>query len=579
MTAILNCPSSERDAQRRQRTALEREIGPAIKSGQIVPYFQPLVDLKTGAAIGCEVLARWRHPTYGLLLPWLFIPIAKGAGHISALTYALLRQAIQDAQAWPQALSISLNLSPLMVANDWLAADILQILNECNFPAQRLVLEITETTLIDHAPGAKAVLKSLRNLGVHISLDDFGGGYSGLSYLRKFDIDGVKLDRSFVQEILSDPHDQQLVGSIIRFCHGLGLSVTAEGIESVPTLRRLTELGCDIGQGYLLSKPKPNSGFLQYLRRHSDRRSRGVLAKIESRTSGEYRDGESDGSAIAGLKALDLLPAQIAVLDQEGNIISTNQAWNETADLRLARRRWNYLEECAAADGRGCIDGRVVGEGIGKILSRELNEFVATYSCPFDRRHHWFQISVRRPRISDEGIGALVMHVDVTALQHDHLTGLANRALFQSQAQYALDEALKNGSAVGVALIDLDGFKSINDQFGHAAGDKVLVEVAQRLSSAAREGELVARLGGDEFGAVSWIGSSEVSLGRLARDLKLALKRSFLVDGTQSYVSASIGTALYPTDGRTLRLLLKSADSRMYGLKRARKRQHEKWIA
>jgi diguanylate cyclase (GGDEF)-like protein len=291
------------------------------------------------------------------------------------------------------------------------------------------------------------------------------------------------------------------------------------------------------------------------------------------------RDGESNCDALAGLKALDLLPAQIAVLDQEGTIISTNQAWNETAALRLAKRRWNYLDECAAADSRGCIDGQVVGEGIAKILSRELNEFVATYSCPFDRRHHWFQISVRRPRISDEGIGAIVMHVGVTALQHDHLTGLANRALFQSQAQYALDEARHNASAVGVALIDLDGFKPINDQLGHAAGDKVLVEVAQRLSSAAREGELVARLGGDEFGAVTWIGSSEVSLGRLVRDLKLAFKRPFLVDGTQVYVSASIGAAPYSTDGPTLRLLLKSADSRMYGLKRSVKGRTEKWIA
>ena len=167
----------------------------------------------------------------------------------------------------------------------------------------------------------------------------------------------------------------------------------------------------------------------------------------------------------------------------------------------------------------------------------------------------------------------------LTALQHDHLTGLANRALFQSQAQYALDEARQDASAVGVALIDLDGFKPINDQFGHAAGDEIIVEVAQRLSSAAKDGELVERLGGDEFGAVTWIRSSEVSLGRLARNLRLAFKRPFLVNGTQTYVSASIGTALYPTDGQTLRLLLKAADSRMYGLKKAVKGRAEKWIA
>jgi diguanylate cyclase (GGDEF)-like protein len=282
---------------------------------------------------------------------------------------------------------------------------------------------------------------------------------------------------------------------------------------------------------------------------------------------------------MSALEALDLLPAQIAVLDPQGGIVFTNQVWDETAEGRLARRRWNYLEECRAAAERGCSEGRVVGEGIARILRREVGQFVATYSCPFDRRHHWFQISARPPRASDEGIGAIVMHTDVSALQHDHLTGLANRALFDSQTQYALDTARQSGSRVGLALIDLDGFKPINDQFGHAAGDKVLVEIAQRLSSAADSDALVARLGGDEFGVVTWLGCDEVALGRLARKIQLAFKQPYLVGGSKCYLSASIGTALYPVDGETLEALLKSADGRMYGLKRATKNRHEKWMA
>lgn len=280
-----------------------------------------------------------------------------------------------------------------------------------------------------------------------------------------------------------------------------------------------------------------------------------------------------------GFEAFDLLPAQIAVLDQQGAIIFTNQAWEKTADRRLAKRRWNYLNECKAAADRGCADGRMVGEAIGKILNRELDEFVATYGCPFDHRFHWFQISVRQPRASDEGIGAIVMHADVTALQHDHLTGLANRALFEAQARYILELARQNASRVGLALIDLDGFKPINDQFGHAAGDKVLIEVAQRLSFAATDDQLVARLGGDEFGVVTGIGSNEVTFGRLSRDLQFVFKEPYLVQNTNCFLSASIGMALYPADGETLELLLKSADSRMYGLKRALKSRHEKWIA
>jgi diguanylate cyclase (GGDEF)-like protein len=277
-------------------------------------------------------------------------------------------------------------------------------------------------------------------------------------------------------------------------------------------------------------------------------------------------------------EALDLLPAQIAVLDKQADIIFTNQAWKKTADGRLAKHRWNYLRECRAAADRGCADGRIVGEAIGKILSGKLDQFVATYNCPFDRWHHWFQISVRQPRLTDEGIGAIVMHTDVTSLQHDHLTGLANRALFEAQAHYVLDLARQNASTVGLALIDLDNFKPINDQFGHAAGDQVLVDVAQRLSSAARD-DLVARLGGDEFGVVTGIGCDEVALGRLSRDLSSAFEEPYVVCNTNCHLTASIGTALYPTEGATLKVLLKAADSRMFGLKRALKSRHEKWTA
>ena len=559
--------------QLRECTELGVEIGAAIKSGQILPYYQPLLDLRTGIVVGCEVLARWKHPTRGLLPPSTLIPVAKATGNITKLTYALLRQAAADAQSWPEALPISLNLSARMVEKK-LPAVILQVLEETAFPAHRIELEITERTLIERPHEAKVALQSLRDLGMRVKLDDFGVGYSGLSYLRQFNIDGVKIDRSFLAEILVDAHTQDLVEAMIRFCHSLGLSVTAEGIEDTATLERMTDLGCDIGQGYLFGKPKPNRGFLHYLR--------GIVGpnSLGSRGLTEPAGEESDHRVrTAGLEALDLLPAQIAVLDTRGDILFTNQAWEETAGRRLAKRRWNYLEECDAAAARGCPDGRTVGEGIAKILRRELRQFVATYSCPFDRRHHWFQISVSPARESDEGVGAIVTHTDVTALQHDHLTGLATRALFESQAQYALDAARQNASVVGLILIDLDGFKPINDQFGHAAGDQVLIEIAQRVTCAASDIGLVARLGGDEFGVVTWLGCNEVVLGRLSRDIQLVFKQPFLLNGTTTYLTASIGAALYPGDGETLARLLRSADSRMYGLKRARKSRHEKWIA
>ena len=572
---LMHTASHRRRDLRPEPTELEVEIGAAIESGHIHPCYQPLVDLRTGIVVGCEVLARWKHPTRGLLPPSEFIPAAKATGDIRKLTNALLRQAVADAQSWPDDLSMSLNLSARMV-DKRLPAEILPVLAETGFPSRRLVVEITEKTLIERPNEAKVALQSLRDLGIRVHLDDFGVGYSGLSYLRQFALDGVKIDRSFLREILTDVHTRDLVDAMVRFCHSLGLSVTAEGIENTATLNQMTQLGCDVGQGYLFSKATPNRGFLRYLRQFAgnnplDRASRDLA---------QGPCNESDApTGTTGLEALDLLPAQIAVLDPHGDVLFTNQAWEETAEGRLAERRWNYLEECHAAADRGCPDGRTVGDGIASVLNRGLRQFVATYSCPFDRQHHWFQISVRQPRKTDEGVGAIVMHTDVTALQHDHLTGLANRALFESQAQYALDMARQNASAVGLALIDLDDFKPINDRFGHLAGDEVLVALAQRLNFATKDRGLVARLGGDEFGVVTWLGCDEIFLSRLSRDLQLAFKEPFTLNGATTYLAPSIGTALYPSDGETLSDLLRTADSRMYGLKRARKSQHDKWIA
>ena len=255
----------EMDEQLRQRVELEREIGPAIQNGHIVPYYQPLIDLRSRSVIGCEVLARWEHPSRGLLPPSSFIQVAEATGNINQLTYALLRQAIEDTRAWPETLTLSLNLSPLMIANRWLSAEIMRVLTECSFPAHRLELEITETLLIEHASEARAVLTSLRNLGVSIALDDFGTGHAGLSYLRDFEFDRVKIDRSFVTGLLSNRKDLKLVATIIEFCHTLGLKTTAEGIESFELRDRLTALGCDVGQGYVFCKPKPSREIARYL--------------------------------------------------------------------------------------------------------------------------------------------------------------------------------------------------------------------------------------------------------------------------------------------------------------------------
>ena len=277
--------------------------------------------------------------------------------------------------------------------------------------------------------------------------------------------------------------------------------------------------------------------------------------------------------------AFDLLPAKIAVLDRQGNIVFTNRAWYDTAQCKFDALNWNYLSECEAAADRGCQEARVIGEDLSKLLRGQLSEFVATYACPYDRRHHWFQIAARRARAADPEYGAVVMHTNVTALQYDHLTGIANRALFEAQSRYVLTLAREQSAMAGIVLIDLDGFKPINDQFGHAIGDKVLMQVADRLSAATAEEQLIARLGGDEFGIVTGVERDEVALGRLRRELGLAFSEPFLVEDMPWRLSASIGTATYPADGETFALLMGTANSRMYDSKGTHKRRNEKWRA
>jgi diguanylate cyclase (GGDEF)-like protein len=245
------------DEMLQERVQLEREIKGAIAKGQIVPYYQPLVDLTSHKILGYEILARWNHPERAVILPDVFIPIAEDTNTIGDLTYSVLAQAVRDAKAWPSDVFLSLNLSPRQFADPWLAQRILAILTEAGFPPQRLEIEITETAVVQRLDEAKLTLESLRNLGVSVALDDFGTGYSGLHHLRELTLDTLKIDRSFVMHMLTNPEEARIVEAILSLGKALGLQVTAEGIETKEVLDRLTELGCGTGQGFLFGKPAP----------------------------------------------------------------------------------------------------------------------------------------------------------------------------------------------------------------------------------------------------------------------------------------------------------------------------------
>ena len=248
-------PAMERALQ--VKNDLENGLRAAIPACQIVPYFEQQLDLVTGRLSGFEVLARWEHPTRGVISPEQFIPIAEESGMIGELSLSIMRQAFTAARDWDPALTLSVNISPMQLKDAWLAQKIIKTLTETGFPAHRLEVEITESSLFDNLALAQSICGSLKNQGIRIALDDFGTGYSSLAHLRALPFDRIKIDKSFVQSMVANAESAAIVNTILRLGDSLNLPVTAEGIEDAAIEERLQALGCAKGQGYHYGRPLP----------------------------------------------------------------------------------------------------------------------------------------------------------------------------------------------------------------------------------------------------------------------------------------------------------------------------------
>ena len=244
----------EMDASIRERDVLERALRAAIADDLLTPFYQPLVDLKSGKIIAFEALARWTHPTMGEIEPNRFIPIADDCGLINDLTDSLLRQACQAAATWPPHILLSFNISPVQLRDKTLGLRLMKILADAGLPPQRLEIEITESALVHDLDAAQTVLGALRDAGVRIALDDFGTGYSSLYHLRNFKLDTIKIDRSFVESMCYDRDSAAIVKALIGLGSGLSLTVTAEGVETVDQQALLEAQGCKQAQGFLFSR-------------------------------------------------------------------------------------------------------------------------------------------------------------------------------------------------------------------------------------------------------------------------------------------------------------------------------------
>ena len=244
-----------------QRVELRAQIRAGIRRGQFRVHYQPIVDLSTGRPVGFEALARWEHPTRGLISPAEFIPVAEQTGLILDLGNYILRDACAQLAAWnavdDSPRYVSVNVAGLQLHSDAFVDKVAAILRGTGLPPEQLLLEVTETALVQDADGCKGRLQALRDLGVRLAVDDFGTGYSSLNYLRRFPMDVLKIDKSFVDGVAENPDDNALVEAIVTLGRALGLTVVAEGIEERAQADALLALGCPLGQGYLFSRPLP----------------------------------------------------------------------------------------------------------------------------------------------------------------------------------------------------------------------------------------------------------------------------------------------------------------------------------
>jgi diguanylate cyclase (GGDEF)-like protein len=252
---------AEMDESLRRHRQLDADLKQAIARRQLCVHYQPLADLESGRIIGFEALARWTHPKLGEVSPATFIPLAEENGTILKLGEFVLREACGEAARWTPPLKLSVNLSPVQFAQGDLAGLVESVVAETGLDPARLDLEVTEGLLIKDAERAIAILERLKALGVKISMDDFGTGYSSLSYFRMFPFDKVKIDQSFIQDMIDNPQARAIIRSVIGLGQGLGMPVVAEGVETTEQLDALRAEGCDQVQGYLISRPGPIGQF------------------------------------------------------------------------------------------------------------------------------------------------------------------------------------------------------------------------------------------------------------------------------------------------------------------------------
>lgn len=302
------------------------DVHRALEGDESVPSFQPLVELRTGQLAGCEVLMRWPHPQHGLVLPANFISLAEQHGLIGRLTQQMWRKAFHSAAVLPGGLTLAINVSPIQLRDHNLPNQIRVIAEETQFPLERLMIEITETSLVGDLDVASATAHELKAMGCRLGLDDFGTGYSSLRHLQALPFDQLKIDRSFVRSMTNTRESRTIVAAVIGLGRSLGLTTVAEGVETQDQADMLLWLGCDLGQGWLFGRPLAAEHLPDIV---TAARPASPTRPLMRGTSSVFSDHEAQPSQrLAQLQAIyDGAPLGLCFLDRKLRYVSLNQRY------------------------------------------------------------------------------------------------------------------------------------------------------------------------------------------------------------------------------------------------------------
>ncbi|MDE2515798.1 MAG: EAL domain-containing protein [Rhodospirillales bacterium] len=422
---------------RSQKTSEAAALRDALQRGEVIPYFQPLVAMRSGELAGFEVLARWPRSDGTMTPPAIFIPLAEQAGLIDLLTMQILRGATLTAAAWPDDLRLSVNLSPLLLRDHTLAERVGEIIRQSGFPLSRMIFEVTESALIDFTETAHGVIAELKAMGAQFAQDDFGTGYSSLRQLQALPFDKLKIDASFVRTMTQQRNSRKIIAAIIGLGISLGLSTVAEGVETSQQADMLAAMGCDLGQGWWFGHPVPASEVGGGIA--DGRWNRPPLEATANAASDiALRLEASPTQRLGQLQALyDGAPMGLALLDTQFRYLSLNQRLADIHDLPVAAHIGRSLAEI------GSDLFTAVEPNLRRALRGEAVTNVRVRWAPASRpgQVRQFVISYYPVRDEDEHVVAISLAViDVTERADDivlnapHLAAEADPALARAAA-------------------------------------------------------------------------------------------------------------------------------------------------